>query len=71
MWPFKNGNVQPIAVGLEDYAHWARNTFMSPGTCYKVHWSSPLFFRGGGMKAGNSTSIVLNFTNTGLALVIL
>ena len=48
MWPFKNGNVQPIAVGLEDYAHWARNTFMSPGNMLQGALEFSAFYFGGG-----------------------
>ena len=41
------------------------------GTCYKVHRSSLLFLGGGGwwITAANSTSVVLNFMNTGLVRV--
>ena len=62
-----------ITVGLENYTHWARNTFMTPGNMLQGELEfSPSFFGGGGRKgiiAANSNLIIPNFTKTGLALV--
>ena len=61
---------QSITVAPEHHAHEATNTSMfageSVGMCVRVL----LFFgRGGEFIGGNSTSALLNFTNTGLTLV--